>query len=194
MLFVRCTAALAGLVCLLSAQAQTAPTTPPAPVFFSFAVAHDSLQSQATRIRARALARAAGFESSQGNFGGPHRRTKTYADIPQGVVNSVGFLNVSPLVKRQIIRHRYGMELEKRLYYDQKGHAILVEQFENQQLIRLWMRHYDATMNLPVTEWLLVRGDYLRYTTAAVSLAYKSNRHTQYFFRPRPTPTTTDGF
>ena len=106
----------------------------------------------------------------------------------------MGFLDVSPLVERQIIRHRYGRDLEKRVYYDHKSYVILTEQFENRQLTRLRMTRYDAAMNLPMTEWLLVHGDYLRYTTAAVSLAYKSNRHTQYFFRPRPTPTTTDGF
>ena len=193
MFFIRCAAVLAGLLPLLSAQAQTTPTTPPVPGFSSRGVAHDSLQSQAARIRAQALARAAGFESSQGNFGGPHRRTKTYAGVPQGVVNAIGFKTTSPLVERQVIRHRYGMELEKRVYYDPKGHVILTEQFENQQLVRLLMTHYDAAMNLPVAEWLLVRGDYLRYTTAAVSLAYRSDRRTQYFFRPRPTPTTTGG-
>ena len=193
MFFVRCTATLAGLLSLLSAQAQTAPTTPLAPGFSSFIVAHDSLQSQAARIRAQALARAAGFEYSMGSFGGPHRRINTYAGVPQGVVNAVGSRTTSPLVERQIIRHRYGMELEKRVYYDLKGHVVLTEQFENQKLIRLRMTHYDAALNLPVTEWLLVRGDYLRYTSAAMSLAYKSNRRTQYFFRPQPTPTTTGG-
>ena len=186
MLFIRCAATFVGLLGLLPAHAQTAPTPP---AFSSFAVAYDSLQSQAARIRAQALARAAGFESSQGTLGGPHRRTKIYAGVPQGVVNPAGFLIISPLVKRQIVRHRYGMELEKRVYYDLKGHVVLTEQFENQQLIRLQMRHYDTAMNLPVTEWLLVRGDYLSYTTAAVSLAYKRNRHTQYFFRPRSMPT-----
>ena len=196
MLFVRCAAAFTGLLGLLSAQAQTTPTPPPAPTpaFSSFTVAHDSLQQQAARIRNQALAQAAGFESSHGNLGGPHRRTKTYAGVPQGVVNPVGFLTISPLVKRQIVRHRYGMELEKRVYYDLKGHVILTEQFENQQLIRLRMTHYDANLGLPVTEWLLVRGDYLRYTTAAVSLEYKRNRRTQYFFRARPTSATSDGF
>jgi len=194
MFFIRCASVLAGLLSLLSAQAQTTPTTPPVPGFSSRGVAHDSLQSQAARIRTQALARAAGFESSMGNFNGPHRRIKTYAGVPQGAVNAVGFLTTSPLVERQTIRHRYGMELEKRVYYDLKGHIILTEQFENQKLIRLRMTHYDAATNLPVAEWLLVRGDYLSYTTAPVSLASKSSRRTQYFFRPQPTPTTTAGF
>lgn len=194
MFFVRCTAAFAGFLNLASAQAQTTPTAPPAPSFSSFVVAHDSLQSQAARIRAQALARAAGFKSKLGTFGGPHRRIKTYAGTPQGAVNSEGLFGVSPLVERQIVRHRYGVELEKRVYYDPKGNVILTEQFENQQLIRLRLRHYNATTNLPVAEWLLVRGDYLHYTTAAASLVYKSARHTQYFFRPRPTPATTGGF
>ena len=194
MLFIRCAATLAGLLNLLSAQAQTPAATPAAPTFSSFVVAHDSLQSQAARIRAQTLARAAGFEASVGSFNGPHRRIKTYAGVPQGVVNAVGFQTNSPLVERQTIRHRYGMELEKRVYYDLKGRVVLTEQFENQKLIRLRMTHYDTAMNLPVTEWLLLRGDYLRYTTAPVSLANKNSRRTQYFFRPQPTPTTTGGF
>ena len=192
--FVRCAAALAGLLPLLSAQGQTTPATPVAPGFPSYVVAHDSLKSQAARIRAQALARAAGFDAHTGNFNGPHRRIKTYAGVPKGAANDEGFQTTSPLVERQVVRHHYGMELEKRVYYDLKGRVVLTEQFENQELIRLRMTHYDAVMNLPVAEWLLVRGDYLRYTTAAVSLANKGSRRTQYFFRPQPTPATTGGF
>ena len=194
MLFVRCAAALTGLLPLLSAQAQTTAVSPAVPGFSSFAVAHDSLQSQATHIRAQALARAAWFETSIGHFNGPHRRIKTYTGVPKKVANEEGFQTTYPLVERQTIRHRYGMELEKRVYYDFKGRVILTEQFENQQLIRLLMTHYDTKLNLPVAEWLLVRGDYLRYSTAALSLANKGSRRTQYFFRPQPTPTTTGGF
>jgi len=62
-------------------------------------------------IRAKAEPRIGVFKASQGTLGGLHRKVLTYAG--NYVVYENGNTTLAGLVKRQIIKHRYGIELEK---------------------------------------------------------------------------------
>jgi hypothetical protein len=169
-------------------QPPVAGAQPPGAVLVlsSFATAHDSLQHRVARIRAQAAARQSSFKTVQGTLGGLHRTVKTYAGVPQGVVNAVGFQMASLVVKEQTIKHRYGIELEKVVYRDAKGRKVLTERYEGHQLMRLEVLEYGDLLSAPSGRWLLVHGDYLRYSSAPTNLAYKGKEQQSYFFRPSP--------
>ena len=61
-------------------------------------------------IRAKAEPRMGVFKASQGTLGGLHRKVLTYAG--NYVVYENGNTTLAGLIKRQIIKHRYGIELE----------------------------------------------------------------------------------
>ena len=174
------------------AHAQSAPaaqppgpgTQPPAaPVLSSYAAAHDSLLHRVARARNRAEARISSFKATQGSFGGLHRKVTSYAGAPRML--DAGGKQSSPLVvKRQTIVHRNGIELEKIVYRDAKGRKFLTERYEGHQLTRLELFEFDGSFGTAVGNWLLVRGDYLRYTLSPVSAT--NNKQQSYFFRPRP--------
>ena len=175
------------------AQAQKAPPAPPsalAPTLAlrSFAVAYDSLLHRVARTRAQAEARTSSFKATQGSLGGLHRKVWNYAGVPQNAVNAVG-VETSPapgVVRQQTVRHRYGIELEKVVYRDIKGRKVLTERYEDHRLTRLELFEYQEPFNTPVSGWLLVQGDYLRYTSTPIFTANKSPSQTSYFFRSRP--------
>jgi hypothetical protein len=102
------------------------------------------------------------------------------------VADAMGVQTSSGMVKQQTIKHRYSIELEKVVYRDAKGRKVLTERYEAHQLTRLELFEYVEPFSAPVGSWLLVRGDYLRYTFSPVSLVYKSGQQRSYFFRPRP--------
>lgn len=177
------------------AFAQNAPAVPqlPAPAqpaaalnLKSFAAANDSLLHRVARIRSQTEARSSSFKATQGSFGGLHRKVRSYAGTPKGMVNAVGVQTSSAIVKEQTIKHRYGIELEKAVYRDAKGRKVLTERYEGHQLTRLELFEYNELLNTPVSSWLLVRGDYLRYLFTPVTLVHKLGQQTSYFFRPRP--------
>ncbi|TPG63583.1 hypothetical protein [Hymenobacter nivis] len=150
--------------------AQTAPAAaalPPEPLLY--AAAHDSLMYRVAQIHAQAEARAGYFSASQGSFGGLHRRVRTYA-------RSAG-----PLVKREVVKHRFGVELQKVAYYDAAGHQVLTERYEDRQLTRLELWEYPAS-GRPTANWLLVRGDYLRHQF----LSAPTHATVHYYHRLRP--------
>ena len=189
-----------GLAALLlaacpQAYAQNAPAAQPLPgpatqpttlALTSFAAANDTLLRRVARARSQAEAQISYFRAVQGSFGGLHRKVRSYVGIPKSLANAGGDQTSSVLVKQQAVKHRYGIELEKVTYRDAKGRKVLTERYEGHQLTRLELFEYNDPFNAPVGSWLLVRGDYLRYTFSAVSLVYKGGQQRSYFFRPRP--------
>jgi hypothetical protein len=167
-------------------QPPTSSSQPTALSLSSFAAANDSLLHRVARTRAQFEARISSFKATQGSFGGLHRKVRSYAGTPQGVVDAVGVKASSGMVKQQTVKHRYGIELEKIVYRDTKGRKVLTERYEGHQLTRLELLEYSEPFSAPVGSWLLVRGDYLRYTFSPVSLVYKGGQQKSYFFRPRP--------
>ena len=185
----------------LAALAQSTPTTQPptagakpaALALSSFAAAHDSLLHRVARIRTQTEGLQTSFTATKGSLGGLHRKIKSYAGTPQSVVNAVGEATRTLVVKQQTIKHRYGIELETIVYRDSKGHKVLTERYEEHQLTRLVLFEYNELLSAPVASWLLVRGDYIRYTTAPIRyttapilLAYKGKQQNSYFFRALP--------
>lgn len=169
----------------LSAQAQTSKSLPAAPgtssapvplTLTSFAAAHDTLMQRVARSRSQSEALIKSFAAREGTMGGLHRRVKAFAGPPRS----------SQIVKKQVIKRRFGVELEKLSYYDGKGRKVLVERYEGRQLVHLELFEYSEPLNLPVSSWLFVRGDYVRYTSSLVSHSGSSRRQT-YFFKPNRT-------
>ncbi len=168
---------LGGLGLSVTASAQTFPTTsapasggttvaaevrPPlaatpsaiSPQSRSYGAVHDSLQRLVAGVRAEVESRATLFKATQGTFGGLHQRVRSYA-------------KPGHRVKKQIIKGRFGPELEQRKYYDERGRLVLSERYVGRQLTRLELRQYEPGLALsaPMTTWLLVRGGYLRVET-----------------------------
>lgn len=173
-----------------AAQQLPTPIQPAALALTSFAAANDSLLHRVARTRAQADARISSFKAVQGSLGGLHRRVRSYAGTPQGIVvaNAGSNQTSSGVVKQQTIKYRYGIELEKVVYHDAKGRKVLTERYEGHQLTRLELFEYNEPFSAPLGSWLLVRGDYLRYIFSPVSLVYKGGQQKSYFFRFRPRP------
>jgi hypothetical protein len=69
-------------------------------------------------------------------------------------------------VKHEVVKHSFGIELQKVNYFDATGRRVLAERYEGGQLTRLELREYPAPRpqsGQPAASWLLVRGDYLRH-------------------------------
>lgn len=147
-----------------------AAEAPPAPFY---AAAHDSLLRRVARVYAQAEARAGYFNASQGAFGGLHRRVRTYARA------------AGPLVKREVVKHKFGTELQTVKYYDATGRQVLAERYEGRRLTRLELREYPAQRTRygrPTATWLLVRGDYLRHQFFSAPKHFTTN----YYHTLRP--------
>ena len=180
----------------LAALAQSTPATqpptagtrpsPPVLALSSFAAAHDSLLHRVARIRTQTESLQASFTATKGSLGGLHRKVKSYAGTPRGVVNAVGEATRTTVVRQQTLKYRYGVELEKLVYRDGKGHKVLTERYEGHQLTRLELFEYGEPFSAPVASWLLVRGDYLRHTTFPMSPGFKGKPQNSYFFRALP--------
>ena len=171
------------------AQASALPasaTAPPDPSFqrASFAAAHDSLMRRVAGIRAEAEPRMGVFKTSQGTLGGLHRKVLTYAG--NSIVNENGNTTPAGLVKRQVVKHRFSIELEKVVYYDAQHRKVLAERYEDHQLTRLELLEYRQGFNSPAATWLFVPGDYMAHRFELLSPGGKSTRQVSYFFRPRP--------
>ncbi|MFD1470341.1 hypothetical protein ACFQ48_19090 [Hymenobacter caeli] len=176
--------ALLGLLGLGAARAQAVgqtvtaeavTTTLPAPTPYS--AAHDSLMRRVTNVHAQTAARLGAFQASQGSFGGLHRRVRSY-------VGELGPRN--SLIKWQTVKYRFGIELEKVVYYDLYSRKVLTERYEGRRLVRLELREYPAALtalNKPTATWLLVRGSYLRHKTQPFGVAPTTS---YYFDQPRP--------
>lgn len=182
------------LTTCLAALGQSTPTTQPptagakpvALALSTFTAAHDSLLQRVARIRAQTEGLQTSFTATQGSFGGLHRKMRGYAGVPWGVISATGEGKRTLIVRQQTIKHRYGIELEKLVYRDRKGRKVMTERYEGHQLIRLELFEYSEPFNAPVSSWLLVRGDYLRYTIAPILLTYKGKQQRSYFFRALP--------
>ncbi|AMJ65717.1 hypothetical protein AXW84_09965 [Hymenobacter sp. PAMC 26628] len=164
-----------------SARAQApsnAPRPPPAeaaalPLAPLYAAAHDSLMRGVAQVYAQAEARAGYFAASHGSFGGLHRRVRTYARAS------------GPLVKREVVKHKFGVELQKVSYYDATGRQVLAERYEGRQLTRLELWEYPSPRTQPsppAAKWLLVRGDYLRHQFMSTPTHFT----THYYHNLRP--------
>lgn len=180
----------------LAASAQSTPATPPPTpearplprmlALSSFAAAHDSLLHRVARIRMQTEGLQTSFKATKGSLGGLHRKIESYAGTPRSIVSSTGEETRTLVVKQQTIKHRYGIELEKIVYHDSVGHKVMTERYEGHQLTRLELFEYDELLSAPVSSWLLVRGDYIRYNSAPISLADGYKHQTSYFFRALP--------
>ena len=159
-------------------------TAPPDPSFqrASFAAAYDSLMHRVVGIRTKAESRMGVFKTSQGTLGGLHRKVLTYAG--KSVVYENGNTTLAGLVKRQIIKHRYGIELEKVMYYDAQHRKVLSERYENHQLTRLELLEYRQSLYSPTATWLFVPGDYMAHRFELLSPSGKRTKQISYFFRP----------
>lgn len=119
-----------------------------------YTAAHDSLLRRVRGVYAQAEARTGYFTASQGSFGGLHRRAKSFSGV------------AGPRVQREVVKRKFGIELEKVVYFDAAGHKVLAERYEGHQLTRLELWEYPVNLtrlNRPAAKWLLVRGDYLRH-------------------------------
>jgi hypothetical protein len=88
------------------------------------------------------------------------------------------------LVKTQTIKHRFGVELERVVFYDAKGRTILTERREDHLLTRLELFEYAEGFNQSKSEWLFVQGGYLKHATQrTLALATKK---TFYYFQTLP--------
>lgn len=192
-------AALSGLLALNSgpawAQAPAESPTPPATVASAdgasqlarYTAAHDSLMRLVANVYAQAEARLSFFKNAQGSFGGLHRQVRDYSTRPSAATNyddqSTGKYG---LVKKQVIKHCFGIELEKVTYYDGQQRIVLKERYEAHRLTRLELFEYKTLFNSPSASWLFLRGDYVRHLSAPNSLTFKSTRRESYFFKPLP--------
>ncbi|MDO7848903.1 hypothetical protein Q5H92_21235 [Hymenobacter sp. M29] len=175
------------------AQAQTVPPRP-APETLAqiqkdrYAAANDSLLRLVGKLRTEAEGHMGFFKSSKGTFGGLHHRVKTYATSFSGNIDYSGVKTPSGigLVKRQVVKRRFGVELEKVAYYDAKGRKVLLERYEDHRLTRLETFEYIELLSRPASYWLFVRGNYLKHVTQS-SLASVA-RKTLFYFTPLPTP------
>ncbi|MBD2723540.1 hypothetical protein [Hymenobacter armeniacus] len=152
-----------------------------------YTAAHDSLMRRVATVRSEAESRMGFFKSSQGSLGSAHRRVQAYAKAKgvssfySGVSTPAG----AGVVKTQTIKRRFGVELEKVVFYDAKGRQTLIERRENHVLTRLELREYPQDLSLPNSRWLFVRGDYLMHM-AQPTLALATKK-TFYYFRALPT-------
>jgi len=168
------------------AQAQTTATTASQPAtslgVFSlpgnpseaarYAVAHDSLTRLVNTAYANAETLTISFNEAHSNFGSIHRRIKSFSDT--------GLKNI---VKREVVKQRFGIELKKVAYYDAKKRKFLTERYENHQLVRLTLKQYQEPYNAPAATWVFVRGNYLKRTSNSTANGGKG-RKTSYFFSP----------
>ncbi len=179
---------IGALLCLAglsaSAQAQTTSASQPATPLgvFSlpgtpseaarYAVAHDSLTRLVNTTYANAANLMVSFNEAQSSFGSIHSRVKSFSDT-----------QLKQLVKREVVKQRFGIELKKVAYYDPKGRKFLMERYENHQLVRLELKQYQEPYNAPAATWVFVRGNYLKRTSNSASNGGKG-RQTSYFFNP----------
>jgi len=139
-----------------------------------YAVAHDSLTRLLSTAYANSETLALSFHAVRSNFGSIHRRVKSYS-----------VTNRKLLVKREVVKQRFGMQVKKVTYYDSKGRRFLKERYENHQLIWLTLKQYKAPFNSPLVTWLFVRGNYLKRTNNNTANGEKG-RKINYFFSPLP--------
>ena len=176
-----------------AAQAQAPATLPKASLNELIAIqqrrytaAHDSLMRLVATVHAQDESRRSHFKASMGSFGGLHRRVRTFDGTPKdnSILSAPGSL--SNITKKQVIKHRFGIELEKVTYYDSRGREVLKERYEAQQLICLElleypeMRPYLKVPNEPSSKWLFVRGDYLSH------IMLIGSKRSSSFFYSRP--------
>lgn len=174
-----CRPGLLGLLMLgagLAARAQTTTdiTTTLALPLTPYAAAHDSLMRRVRQVYAQAEAHTGYFHAARGSFGGLHRRVQTYARTSRPL-----------LVKREAVKHKFGVELQKVRYYDDAGHVVLAERYEGHQLVWLELWEYPARRTQygrPAATWLLVRGDYLRHRF----LSAPNHTTINYYYQLRP--------
>ncbi|OGX88118.1 hypothetical protein BEN47_09620 [Hymenobacter lapidarius] len=139
-----------------------------------YAVAHDSLTRLVNTAYANAETLMTSFSEAQSSFGSIHRRIKSFSDT-----------QLKQLVKREVVKQRFGIELRKVVYYDPKGRKFLTERYENHQLIRLALKQHQEPYNAPAATWVFVRGNYLKRTSNRAFNSGKG-RKTSYFFNPLP--------
>jgi hypothetical protein len=187
----KCLAMAVLLMLGLSAHAQVKPTTTPStpadssPLTLpSFTAAYDTLLARTGRVRTQARVRQGIFNARFGSLSGLHRRIKSY--VPVG---ADGGQRPGILVQHQVIKHSFGIELQKITYYDVAGRKVLRERYEGHQLVKLEMLEYASSSSTPAASWLFVRGDYLRYSAPASSPAGKRTMRRNYFFNPQPAGT-----
>ncbi len=149
-----------------------------------YAAAHDSLLRLVADVHVRSEARMGVFKVSQGTFGGPHRRVKSYAGTSSPVISYGDSQKPIALVRQQTVKRRFGVEIEKVKYYDAKGRKVLVEQFEDHQLTRMLLLEYTEQFNTPTANWLFVHGDYVVHTSRTGGARKKSS----YYFMPQASP------
>ncbi|WP_156176063.1 hypothetical protein [Hymenobacter terrenus] len=191
---------LLGLILLGSGASAQAPSTTQAPGQVQVATsagsgpetssqtarynaAYDSLMHLAANVRALADTRLTYFKATRGTFGGLHRRVRSYTGSPNKAIFD-NAPSVLFLVKRQVVKRRYGIELEKVQYYDAKGRKVLKERYEGHRLIWLALTQYTDFVT-PSAKWLLVRGDYVMRVSYPAPTS-KEKRSKSYFFGPRP--------
>ena len=151
-----------------------------------YSAAHDSLMQKVRTVRAQVEDRLVFFKSTKGSFNGLHRRVKGYSAALKAKSEynyATESSSSAGLVKEQVVKTRFGIELEKVNYYDYKDRKVLSERYENHQLTRLELVEYDPT-GIAVSEWLLVRGGYLKHTAKPIQAT--ASKRIMYFFNTLP--------
>ena len=109
-----------------------------------YAVAHDSLTQLVNTAYADAATLTVSFNEAQSSFGSIHRRIKSFSDT-----------QLKQLVKREVVKQRFGIELKKVTYYTPKGQKFLTERYENHQLVRQELKQYqEPLMSPPLSGYL----------------------------------------
>ncbi|GAB3574130.1 hypothetical protein [Hymenobacter daeguensis] len=153
-------------------QAQVMTTVEPAPAEVAaqrarYAAAHDSLLRLAEGVHLQAESRLRFFKATKSGLNSSRRRVRGFAAPPSMTVDYAGIKSTAGggIVKDQIIRRRFGTELEKVVYYDARHRKVLTERYDNHQLVQLVLSEYADVLSVPFSQWQLVRGGYLRHTT-----------------------------
>ena len=172
-------------------SARVIATAEPAPTEIAtqrarYMAAHDSVRRLMEGIHLLAESRMRFFKATQSGMNRSRRRVRGFAVPPSMKINEVGTKNTAggSIIKDQIIKRNFGTEREKVVYYDTRHRKVLTERYENHQLVRLELAEYTDIISVPFSQWLLVRGGYLRHNTQRMQA--QAPRKSFFYFNTAP--------
>ena len=173
-------------------QAKVITTAEPAPTEVAtqrarYTAAHDSVRRLMEGIHLQAESRMRFFKATKSGLNRSRRRVRGFAAPPSMTITDAGIKNTSGggLIKDQISKRSFGTEREKVVYYDIRHRKVLTERYENHQLVQLELAEYTDIISVPFSQWLLVRGGYLRHNTQRMQA--QAPRKSFFYFNAAPT-------
>jgi hypothetical protein len=127
------------------------------------------------------------FKATKSGLNRSRRQVCGFAAPPSMTIPDAGIKNTSGggLIKDQISKRSFGTEREKVVYYDIRHRKVLTERYENHQLVQLALAEYTDILSVPFSQWLLVRGGYLRHNTQRMQA--QAPRKSFFYFNAAPT-------